>query len=498
MNGGGPGRATVVSVALTLGALVFAGALALAGALPSRVACALAAAFFPYAVLLRSARPLRLRWTLVLAGVGGLVLALAPSVLSDDLYRYLWDGRVLRAGLDPYAHAPSDPALAPLRDELWRRVNHPRVPTIYPPLAQGLFAGLGLVHHPLAMKLGALAAHLAAVPLVGRLSAAFGGEPRRAAMLLALNPLALSESALGGHVDAFVGLFLGLAVFAVLKNRVGGAVAALVAAAATKLVGLLVVPLLWRRHPVAAAVALVLGIACLVPLVGAGDERTVGGFGQYARRWSGNAGAYRVLEAGTAAAFETTHGVGRGRVRFATLRPAFRELRDTRWDPMASFQREKKERGVPAELEASVVGALGARAFGVLALLLGALALARRSPDPGETEARRFARSARVLLLLGLLLAPQVHPWYLLWLLPLELALGGGPVLVFSAAVWVAYAPLDGWVLGRLWREPVGAAVFEHGLVWLAFLVHMLPVAARTDDEREAKLSVGSRVSGRV
>ena len=74
--------------------------------------------------------------------------------MSDDLYRYLWDGRVQLHGVHPYAHAPEDQALAGLRDEHWERVNHPEVKTIYPPLAQGTFLVLAAVGAgPLGVKL---------------------------------------------------------------------------------------------------------------------------------------------------------------------------------------------------------------------------------------------------------------------------------------------------------------------------------------------------------
>jgi hypothetical protein len=140
-----PARGALLAAGLTVAALALAAALAASGAMPSRVALAIALAFLPYGGLLVVERPLGLRAALSLAAVAGLALVLAPSVLSDDLYRYLWDGRVLRAGFDPYAFAPSDPALAALRDEHWAHINHPQIPTIYPPIAQGLFAAVGAI-----------------------------------------------------------------------------------------------------------------------------------------------------------------------------------------------------------------------------------------------------------------------------------------------------------------------------------------------------------------
>src|SRR5689334_4625690 len=119
--------------------------LATRGGRPTDVALATAAAYVPWAAILIWGGPSlserdTLRLALALGAVAGLALVLAPPVLSDDVWRYLWDGRVLRAGISPYAHAPDHPSLAFLRDAGWRRVNNPEIPTIYPPVAQILFA----------------------------------------------------------------------------------------------------------------------------------------------------------------------------------------------------------------------------------------------------------------------------------------------------------------------------------------------------------------------
>jgi hypothetical protein len=71
---------------------------------------------------------------------------------SDDAYRYIWDGRVLLAGIDPYHFVPLDPELAHLRDPLHfpegeaPLINRPGVPTIYPPIAQLWFWAGGVLH----------------------------------------------------------------------------------------------------------------------------------------------------------------------------------------------------------------------------------------------------------------------------------------------------------------------------------------------------------------
>ena len=92
-----------------------------------------------------------------LAVVLGLALAmraltlLSPPLLSTDIYRYVWDGRVQAAGINPYAYLPAAPALRALRDggagaeAIYPNINRADyAPTIYPPAAQAIFAAVGL------------------------------------------------------------------------------------------------------------------------------------------------------------------------------------------------------------------------------------------------------------------------------------------------------------------------------------------------------------------
>ncbi len=77
---------------------------------------------------------------LLVAALLRLTLLPLPPTLSDDLLRYVWDGRVVAAGQNPYRWAPEAPELSSLRDEHWRRMPHKAVPTVYPPVALGAFS----------------------------------------------------------------------------------------------------------------------------------------------------------------------------------------------------------------------------------------------------------------------------------------------------------------------------------------------------------------------
>ncbi|MYF93637.1 MAG: hypothetical protein F4184_16665 [Gemmatimonadetes bacterium] len=86
--------------------------------------------FAAYLVLRRGGLPGRPHLILGAALVFRLTLWWSPATLSDDIFRYVWDGRVQLAGINPYLYAPSAPEVAHLRDALYHSVNHADIPTI--------------------------------------------------------------------------------------------------------------------------------------------------------------------------------------------------------------------------------------------------------------------------------------------------------------------------------------------------------------------------------
>ncbi len=61
-------------------------------------------------------------------------------LFEDDYFRYLWDGKVLNSGINPFKYAPNNPALNFLNSSWREHINYPEVNTIYPPLAQLYFS----------------------------------------------------------------------------------------------------------------------------------------------------------------------------------------------------------------------------------------------------------------------------------------------------------------------------------------------------------------------
>lgn len=143
------------------------------------------------------------------------VLVFSRPTLSDDMYRYIWDGRVQGQGINPYRYASSAPELAALRDDtIWGHMNRISAITIYPPGAQMVYAALWRVvgDSIVGFKLFMVACALVSGWLLVHLLRRLGERPARVLLLL-WHPLVIFEIAHAGHVDA---LYLPLIIGALL------------------------------------------------------------------------------------------------------------------------------------------------------------------------------------------------------------------------------------------------------------------------------------------
>ncbi len=365
-----------------------------------------------------------------------LALPLTPS-LSDDVYRYLWDGRVAASGSNPYLLTPDDESLAGLRDDLWTKTGHREIATVYPPLALGMFAGAAVLPEPLlAYKLGLAGVDLAGCVLLLALAR------RRGNGLLALayvwNPLLVVEGAGMGHVDV-LGASLVIAcvwLLSVGRNAAAGGAAAL--AVLAKLVPLVALPLWWRgvggrgqRMFAVGAAALVLPATAAVLLWTRGVPP---GLVEYALRWEYNGPFYEplwrligVLRLDLAAS-GVVHLV---RVIFGG------EVEATPWSTLYSY-------AYPQFLARLVLLAAAAVLW---------LRLWRRRQEPVQAA---FGAFGAVLLM-----SPTFYPWYLIWILPWAALTGARAVLLLSATLPLAYLPaLAGvpyfpWVHAAVWLPPL-------------------------------------------
>ncbi len=160
---------------------------------------------------------------LIAALVRGIAL-FAPQALSTDAFRYVWDGRVQAAGINPYRYVPADPALLGLRDDsIFPNINRADYAhTIYPPTAQIAFLVIERISDSIiGMKLAMLAFDALTIGCLILLLRA-RELPATRVLLYAWHPLPVWEFAGTGHVDALAIGFLMLAFLVKFYPAVAG------------------------------------------------------------------------------------------------------------------------------------------------------------------------------------------------------------------------------------------------------------------------------------
>lgn len=204
--------------------------------------------------------------------LGCVALRLIPIGVagSDDIHRYLWEGRVQLEGFNPYIHPPDDERLAALRDQDWPGINHPDYTAIYGPVAEMTFAVAAFAHPTLhTLKLLHVLWDVLTVAVLGACLVRLNRAPHGAA-LYALCPLVLSAFAVEGHADSLMLLLIALTAWATLakKWRVAGVFLGL--AISVKAVAIVLLPWFLLRQWRAAVCVIATAVVCHLPYLGAG------------------------------------------------------------------------------------------------------------------------------------------------------------------------------------------------------------------------------------
>jgi len=200
-------------------------------------------------------------------------LTLLPMTPSDDMYRYLWEGRLQLNGINPYSHAPESSSLEHLRDEFFSGINHKHLSAIYPPLTLMVFAAADYVSHSfLSMKSVFLFFDVLSIFLLLRFLNVMGKDSVNV-LIYAWSPLILISFAARGHSDSLQVFFviLALYLFAIRKNL--RSVISIGLAAMSKFVFIIIAPFLISGKKPKYIIALFPVIAVLyLPYIGAGKN----------------------------------------------------------------------------------------------------------------------------------------------------------------------------------------------------------------------------------
>ena len=355
------------------------------------------------------------------------LVPLYPS-LSDDLYRYRWDGIIQQVGWNPYAIAPEDRRLAGFRDAWWPQVSNQEMPNIYPPITElALRATAEFSHHPLAFK----APFLLAEWLMLALLALWIRRTGRRSFTLAVyawNPLVGGEFAASGHNDPLAMLFSAAALLLIIERRAIVSTLALAAAVLSKFFPILLAPLWLRRI----------------------------GWPRNARAWAGLA-----LAGGMAAAASWPYRAAWPGV--LRLFPRYRQ----HWVNNASLYT------VLGWFSRSDNWAWG---IGVGVVIGIALWAALRNLDP--------PRAAYLLFGAVPLLSQNAFSWYFLWVSPLLVFYPNPAWLLLTVLQFLSYHVLIGYAASGAWK-------FDPFFLWLEYAPFYALLAAQPFLPRRVAASKG-------
>jgi hypothetical protein len=278
----------------------------------------LAFAAFLGAILWAERRSVSLRWIWIGAVLFRTLLLFTTPSLSDDIYRYLWDGHVGVNGVSPFAYAIDDPKLDYLAVPVREQANNTWMASPYMPVAQWIFTGLAFLFplEPIYLQILMMGFDLLG-GLVLAVLLRMAALPAHRLLIYLWNPLVVVEVAHGAHIDAWMVLLTLASLWFTLQavqptlspaSRWAAVAPPLLLALATqtKILPLLLLPIVfffwsWRQRVYyvlfVVGLALPAGLRAGWGLTGPLDGQGLfGALRIYSERWKFNSGIFHWLE----------------------------------------------------------------------------------------------------------------------------------------------------------------------------------------------------------
>lgn len=390
--------------------------------------------------------------------------AIFPSqqIQEDDVYRYLWDGKVFAHGINPYEYAPkqvSDFKAAKIRDPekfdqtydernarelelLYRlkwenptalvfmeRVNHPNVPTIYPPLAQYVFRFVHWVRPDSipAMRVMFLLLDLSALAFIILTLEALG-KNRNLCLIYFWSPLLIKETFNSTHLDIIGISLLCVSLYFYVREHFSAALVFLALSVLGKLYPVVLLPLYIKKmtmrsgnvKTLALNLALFTAIICVfyLPFLSIGIKMFMG-LGTFATRWESNDSLFALL------------------LYFFNSVPGLKSI------PFLSGN-------------LAIFLCRGTVAL----ILLAALLYLLNEREQGESA---MTGLRRVFIMLGLvfILSPVQNPWYLGWIVPL--------LCFFPRKSWILLSGLAGLYYLDFYFEYQNISQYKVWIPWFEY-----------------------------
>ncbi len=349
-------------------------------------------------------------------------LAVLPHPHSDDINRYLWEGRLINNGISPFHYAPNDPVLADLAgdDPFHAGINHSDISSAYPPLAVGIFALVSsLSYAPISMKVVMLMFDLGTLWFLMMLLRHRCLHPRWS-ILYAFNPVILYSFAGQGHFDSIQNFFLMGALYLYDRKQWGWMFLLAGLAVQSKYVAVITLPFLVRSDNWKySCIAIITILVCYLPFYFTDPGMLFHGLLIFSEQYAFNGSFHGVLRA--------------------------------------------------------VFGSIGPATFICKVLLAATLLLGYRLFHPQWNLRFKNDPVSGCFFALGtlLILSPTVHFWYLSWIIPFLVVRPTMSWIILCVSISFYFVTNGIAHHTGTWRLPVWAQIMEWLPFWLLLLYNI-------------------------
>lgn len=209
--------------------------------------------FISYIYLIYQKEHFSVKSIIILGVIFRIVFLFSTPALSDDFYRFIWDGRLWFNGINPFAELPifyiENPSLAPcgINIELFNLINSPTHYTVYPPIPQFInwvaawLASDSIWLSGVIIRVAHIAVEIGTLMLFPKVLSGYNIDNKNVAWY-ALNPLIIIELVGNLHHEALMIFFIILFLANFQQDKTYGAAFALAMAVAAKLIPLIFLP----------------------------------------------------------------------------------------------------------------------------------------------------------------------------------------------------------------------------------------------------------------
>ena len=361
-----------------------------------------------------------------------IVLLPSDPFLSDDIYRYLWDGKILAGGINPYQYAPVDIHLQQFRDQIiFPFINFPDIATSYPPVSQLIFfINYWFGGSVLSWKILLMFFELSLFLMMYKLVKHFGLNKYRL-LIYFYNPLLIIETYSSGHLEITGISLFWIGVYLFYKHHDFKSIIFFAMSILTKFITLMSsLPFLTERFFRKSTFLVLLCILIFSPFL-LGGIIPVPGIFSYISLWEFNGGIYQ-----TVISMLKLFGVK----EYHWVNPVFPSYLATLYVSYAFYY----------------------KVCAVIILLAVIIYQLKRLRILSDFRTANFIQKSFFLTAVLLILTPTLHPWYLLWIIPFLVIIPNWSWLFFTFLIQASYFVLKDYALTSDWKESVWILLFQY------------------------------------